>query len=414
MTHPFLIAALACGLFDDPEARVQTQEPVPAVEGDLFWSAIDGALKGGKWWIKLRPRVEMVDQDGFDEDANAWTLRTVLGYESAAWHDTSVLLEFEDVSAFGNERFDSGVNGNTSFPAVVDPEGAEVNQIYFKHTGVEDVVAKVGRQVLAYDNMRHIANNPWRQNEQAMDAFSLLWTGVENLECQYAFLDNVNRVQGDDSPVGNHRMASNLVNVGYKIEGVGRATAYAYLLDYDSFDTLSTNTLGARFAGARPFDSFELQYVLEFANQKDAGNNPNEADQDYELIEVGAKVGAFSARVGNEVLGGSGDVGDKFQTPLAALHAFNGWADKFLTTPDTGLEDRYLGVGAKVRNFDVQVVWHDFTSDSGNLDYGTELDASIAYPLGKKVNVAVKFADYDADDFATDTTKTWAWLTYSP
>jgi hypothetical protein len=34
-----------------------------------------------------------------------------------------------------------------------------------------------------------------------------------------------------------------------------------------------------------------------------------------------------------------------FTTPLATLHKFQGWADKFLTTPVNGLADLYVNAG---------------------------------------------------------------------
>ena len=42
-------------------------------------------------------------------------------------------------------------------------------------------------------------------------------------------------------------------------------------------------------------------------------------------------------KLGFERLEGNGTVA--LQTPLATLHAFNGWADKFLSTPANGLRD---------------------------------------------------------------------------
>ena len=44
---------------------------------------------------------------------------------------------------------------------------------------------------------------------------------------------------------------------------------------------------------------------------------------------------------GYEVLGADNGVG--FATPLATGHKFQGWADKFLTTPGDGIEDVYIG-----------------------------------------------------------------------
>jgi len=391
---------------------LSAQEPAPkpaTLPGELHQ-----AVTGGRWWLKLRPRVEFVDQDGFDHDAWASTLRTVLGYETARWHGASVLLEFEDVSAIGNELYNSTTNGETTYPTVADPEGSEINQVHLAWSPADALTFKFGRQVMTLDNQRFIGDVGWRQNQQTFDAASLLWAPTAALDVFYAFVDNVNRVFGDDSPAGDHRMASSLVNVGYDVEGWGRAAAYAYLLDYDSVDTSSTNTFGARFAGAHPFDSFELLYGAELAAQADTGDNPNEVDQEYLLAELGGKFGAWTAKLGHEVLGGSGDAGDAFQTPLATLHAFNGWADKFLVTPDDGLVDSYVSAGAKQGEFNYQLAWHEFSADSGPDEYGSELDASVSWTLSKSLTLGLNAADYAADDFATDTTKVWLWAAYAP
>lgn len=401
-----LVASLA--LTSSLAAQEPVQEPA-TLAGELHQ-----AVTGGRWWLRLRPRVEFVDQDGFDHEAWASTLRTVLGYETARWHGASVLLEFEDVSAIGNELYNSTTNGETSRPTVADPEGSELNQVHLAYSPAEELTFKFGRQVVTLDNHRFIGDVGWRQNQQTYDAASLLWTPTAVLDVFYAFVDNVNRVFGDDSPAGDHRMASNLVNVGYDVEGWGHAAAYAYLLDYDSVDTNSTNTLGARFAGAHPLDAFELLYAAEFATQADTGDNPNDVDQDYLLAELGGKVDVWTAKLGLEVLGGSGDPGDAFQTPLATLHTFNGWTDKFLVTPDAGLVDSYVSVGAKQDAFTYLLVWHDFSSDAGSDEYGSELGASVTWAASKSLTLGLKAADYDADDFATDTTKAWLWAAYAP
>jgi hypothetical protein len=209
-------------------------------------------------------------------------------------------------------------------------------------------------------------------------------------------------------------MASHLVNAGWDFEGWGRLVGYAYLLDYDSVDTSSTNSFGGRFAGGHVLGSGELLYAAEFATQSDTADNPNDVDQEYVLAELGAKLRGWTVKVGHETLGGSGDPGDAFQTPLATLHSFNGWADKFLVTPDTGLVDAYASLGKQAGACAYQVAWHDFRSDSNSLDYGTELDASLTWSASKKLTLGLKLAAYEADDFATDTTKAWLWLAYAP
>jgi len=396
-------------------AEAQATEPVPPEpQSSSILEQLDRAASGGTWWLRLRYRVEGVDQDGFTREAWASTLRTVLGYESAPWHGASVVLEFEDVSVVGSERYNSTVNGKTEYPIVADPEGSEVNQVHLKYAPAEETLVKLGRQVLKLDNTRFVGDVAWRQNQQTFDAATVLWRPMGPLQVFYGFIGNVNRVFGGDSPQGDQRMASHLVNASWDFEGVGLLSGYGYLLDYDSVDTLSTNTVGARFTGAQALGPAELQYTAEAARQTDASGNPNDVDQGYLLGKLGAGVKGVTVEVGNELLGGSGDPGDAFQTPLATLHAFNGWADQFLTTPDTGLEDRWLGLGAKHGAFDFRVVWHTFQADSGGADYGTELDSSIGWAVGEKVTVGLKLADYRADDFAADTTKVWFWLTYAP
>src|SRR3546814_19210362 len=74
---------------------------------------------------------------------------------------------------------------------------------------------------------------------------------------------------------------------------------------------------------------------------------------DFVTAELGLDVAAFKLTGGYELLGSDGGAtgiagGFAFQTPFATLHKFNGWADKFLTTPGTGIQDYYAGVAYTV------------------------------------------------------------------
>ena len=100
--------------------------------------------------------------------------------------------------------------------------------------------------------------------------------------------------------------------------------------------------------------------------------------------------------------------------PLATLHKFNGWADKFLATPDAGLEDTYVSLGADLHGAKALAVFHSFEADVGGMDFGSELDVSLTYAVSKSVGVGLKYADYDADKLFTDTEKIWGWLSFTP
>ena len=95
-------------------------------------------------------------------------------------------------------------------------------------------------------------------------------------------------------------------------------------------------------------------------------------------------------------VGGDGTV--SVQTPLATLHAFDGWADKFLTTPKDGIDDAYVSVGKKLYGVELLASYHDFSSDNLSYDYGTELDLSVGKKLNKSLSllrsIGKAFIDY--------------------
>jgi hypothetical protein len=124
--------------------------------------------------------------------------------------------------------------------------------------------------------------------------------------------------------------------------------------------------------------------------------------------------GPWTAKAGYEVLGGDRlRAGHAFQTPLATLHAFQGWADKFLTTPPQGVRDVYVSVDSTIAGpaTRVQLAWHDYRAEAASRSYGREWNASVSHKFGKRYELLLKAATYDAATFGTDTTKWWAQFT---
>jgi hypothetical protein len=95
------------------------------------------------------------------------------------------------------------------------------------------------------------------------------------------------------------------------------------------------------------------------------------------------------------------------------LHAFNGWADKFLSTPDAGIKDSYLTAKIPVGKWKLTAVFHDFAAETGSGDYGTEIDLSAARKLSDRYSLLFKGAFFSADSASayTDTDKLWIMLT---
>jgi hypothetical protein len=115
---------------------------------------------------------------------------------------------------------------------------------------------------------------------------------------------------------------------------------------------------------------------------------------------------------GYEVLGADKGIAlTSFQTPLATGFKFQGWADKFLTTPPNGVRDLYgsLGYGLKAlgpaKSLSVQAIYHRFDSDRA--EPALRQRAGSARKREVRPHLSARYADYRANGFATDTRKAW-------
>jgi hypothetical protein len=362
---------------------------------------------------ELRARHEFVDDAAFAREADATTLRLRLGLRADVGQGWSALIEVEGIADTG-DRHNNGANGRTMSPAVIDPDGAELNQAWigWKH---ERFGATVGRQRLLFDNQRWIGNVGWRQNEQTYDAVALEFKPNDDWALRYVWLDKVHRVAGDDArdPLARERdLSTHVLNAAYR-HGPQQWTGYAYLHDDRDVAAASTATFGLRWTGTRATQPLTWGWTAEIARQRDHADNPRDVSHAYWLLEPTLQARGVTYRIGWEHLGGDGTHG--LQTPLATLHAFNGWADKFLVTPAGGIEDVYVGAGGKAGKFTWAATYHDYRADTafaGIDHYGHELDLSLARPLWRDWTGLLKFADYRADDFARDTRKVWVQVEY--
>jgi hypothetical protein len=376
---------------------------VPAVAADDF----TGALIGGKPTADLRLRYESVDQANALKDANAATLRLRLGYETGQYHGFGAFVEAETVTALGGENYNSTVNGKTAYSIVADPEATEINQAYLSYAGLADTKLKYGRQRIILDNHRFIGNVGWRQNEQTFDAFTLTNASLPMTNITAGYIYNVNRVFSDKSPQGDFKMNSPVFNVSYKGWSLGEVVGYGYLLDFTDLAASSTQTYGLRLKGSAPLGGVKVLYTAEYATQRDYRDNPRDFSLKYYLVEGGVGLSNAEFKLGYEVLGGNGTVA--FQTPLATLHAMNGWADQFLVTPGAGLKDAYLSAVTTVLGTRLEAIYHDFRADNNSTRYGTEWGLQAVKAIDKTYAVGAKYASYDAKDFSVDTDKFWLW-----
>jgi hypothetical protein len=372
-------------------------------------ATLSDAFEQGKISLNARLRIETVEQTGL-ADAEALTLRTRLGFTTAPLSGFKAMLEGEAIMSPDGSRYNqAGVNPSGAGLAVVaDPVGAEINQAFLGWASKTTTIT-VGRQRVVLDGARFVGDVAWRQNMQTFDGVTLVNKSVEKLTLTYGYLTRINRVFGNKHPQGNWDSDSHLFNASYSGLKAVTITGYAYLLDFDNAAAQSCETVGVTLAGATPVsDAVKLTYRAEYASQRDYGSSVLNYSADYLALEVGAAAKRGSLALGYEELGSDNGVG--FRTPLATLHAFNGWADLFLNTPANGLRDVYLkGTLALPHGFNLLAFYHEFTADRLGADYGSEFDLQLTRKFGKRFTGTLKFAKFERDTVAfPDVTKFWA------
>ena len=377
------------------------------------------AMAGGRVWLNLRYRAEHVDQDPFLRDAFASTLRTAFGYETGSYKGFQGTIEFEDTAPIGTENYNSTTNGNVSRPVVNDLDGTEVNQVFASYDGLyEDLRLSVGRQEIVLGNARFIGNARWRQNHRTYDLIRLTYSGLERTAINYMFLHGINRPNGENHPLGRERNRSQILDVRHELSDEIEIAAYALLLDMDTSVDQTRNTYGIRVSGEKVLnEQSDLLYGLEYANQSDAGRNPGRIDATYYSAEMGVRYVDTTLRIGIEQLGNSTPGTAGFSTPLARLHQHNGYADMFTATPSAGFEDAYVSLSQRLGPVTCAAVYHEFDADTGQMDYGKELDLVTTVALSKNLTFGIKYANFNRDASAPvafqDTEKLMGWLAYS-
>lgn len=393
--------------------------PLLSIADEAFTDNIASMVTDGKLNLDLRYRYEFVDEDGFSDEANASTLRTRLGFESASYQGFSFLTEFSNVSYVGDDDFNSTTNGKTNYPVVADPKGTELNQAWLKYNW-QQLSGIYGRQRIVQGNQRFIGDVGWRQNDQTFNGFRAQWVSSFGLSADYAYVNRVNRIFGPDNSVAQPATwhgDNHFLRLDLKLLEQHTLSGFAYLLDIDNRSDWSpnksvnnsTDTYGVEYNGKLGPVTARAAYAL----QTDAGDSQLDYDATYYVVEGNMPLLGVNAQLGYEVLGADNGVG--FQTPLATLHKFQGWADKFLATPGAGIEDWYFGVSGALGPLKLAAVWHDFQAEQGSDDFGSELDLSATWPIDKRLSLQLKYANFNTDDSALyeDTQKAWFTISFA-
>jgi len=395
------------------EAKTTTENSSP--------SSVLDFVKKGKPILDVRYLHESVTQKGIPNQADANTIRTRVGYETAKISNFSALVEIENIKGIGAENYNDTINKRTNYPTVSDPEVTMLNRLHVDYSGIEKTNIRLGRQIISLDNQRFLGGIAWRQNDQTMDAASVNTKLLKNTEIFYAHVTRVNRVFGTRSKVGTWNDNNiNLTNIAHNFMQGVKLIAYNYLLDISDNTAFSSNTSGLRLELKHKFDDkLSTAANLEYAYQKDYAHNPKKFGFNYYMVEPSVTFGQWTLKAMHESIEGDGKTAMQFV--LGTNHAFNGWVDKFLTTPVNGLVDHNVTLQYVVKSDNkwidgtkTFIRYHQFRAQKNNpiMDYGRETNFFIEKSFKNNVTVGLQSGYYKAKGLYTNTSKIMPYINY--
>lgn len=367
------------------------------------------ASPSGNWLtplIDIRTRYEFADVSPLDP-SHAWTFRERLGVKTTSWSGFSALVEGEFSQAavddyHGAARLADPFDLKNS--PIADPETAELNQALLQYQ-YGTTTAKLGRQRIIYDNAEFIGNVGWRQNEQTYDAFSITDKTFADLTLNYAWVNQINRIFGSDADSAVTATNTNVQDLAADIHlfnasyaGIKGLTlgGYAYLMNVPAAGAWDNRTIGI----SAKRDLFGLTCYGEAAWQDQAGTR-GDAEASYYHLTATKDLKFGGTALGSTTLGLEHlDAG--FKTPLATVHAFNGFADVTdaarINGSHNGLTNLYLAhtlpicFGIKWTN-----TLHAMGDDEISTGYGWEYDSVLAKKFDDHFTAIAKFAWFNTE-----------------
>lgn len=397
---------------------------------------ISEQIGAGKLILEVRARYETVDQTRtatLRDPADALTIRTRLGWETAEWKGLRGLVEFEDVRQAGPEHYAVNVPGAATpplngadkarYPIVNDPDVTELNRGQLTWTPNASLQVTAGRQRILLDDQRFVGNVGWRQDEQTFDAVRAD-VALGRFKATYAYVAHINRILGE---LRDWDSDSHLLNVTWSQAEALRLQGFIYALDFGNSPVNSSITKGVKASGKTWLGLYQLAYNATWARQSDYHHNTPDFSLDYFCVDLAATFDIYTAKVSYESLEGDGARG--FTTPLATVHAFNGWSDAFVAPGGNksfvdGLEDLNVSLNVKPRfratyffNTDLVARYHDFDDERTGANLGHEWDLQFTAAITTKLSVQLKYADFrrvktvPVGTAAPPASRTKTWLT---
>jgi hypothetical protein len=390
------------------------------------------ALINGKSLSQMRLRYEYVDQQNKPKDANAFTLQTLLGWQTANYLDTSITAQLINVSHLNQDFYDNSMGKSlpSQLPTVPDPDITDINQLFIDYSGIPKTKLRLGRQIIRLDNTRFVGDIVFRQVSQVLDGLTVINQAITNSEILIGHYERLRQ------STGKYRATNfDIAHFSYQYLPKASVTSYGYFIDQADTgqNTGAANNahkdLGIRFDGDINISSdWHWLHTIEYAKQSAYQNGSKAIDAYYRKLGLGLGYHQWFVRMDEEILSSNSGL-YAFQTPMATAHPFQGWTDLFTTTPKQGIVDHFITVGGSMNKWIALSEWHHLSPDirfqtPAGLGkyYGSEWDFSLAYQYTQKLQAKFEYAHFSEGDILgatstqstrkADMTREWVTLSY--
>ncbi|OMQ11673.1 alginate export family protein [[Flexibacter] sp. ATCC 35103] len=329
--------------------------------------------------------------------------------------------------------------GDVPTTAAADKNGVAVFEAWAQYQLTEKWSARMGRQVLSYDNQRIMGEMDWGQQGQSHDALLVSFHPKNHqLDMGLAYNSTAENTFQTPYTVANYKamqyawyhttfdklgLSLLLLNTGYEYAN----TDADLLVDYkQTFGTYLTYKTG------------KLDTNLSFYGQTGKSTDRQVSAWDA-AINVGYNVtDAFKAGLGYEFLSGKATndgstVIKSFNPIFGTNHGFNGYMDYFYVgnhLNSVGLQDAFLKLNYNIQKWQFALIPHVFLAaadvvtplnDKMDSYLGTEVDLTFGYNFKKEIVVSggysqmfgSKTLEYLKAPGDAGHTNNWAWLMIS-
>lgn len=342
--------------------------------------------------------------------------------------DLTVKLTFQNTRTWGD----------VTPTATKDQNGVAVFEAWAQYNFTEKWSARMGRQVLSYDNQRIMGEMDWAQQAQSHDAVTLTYqTEKQKLDFGGAYNSDAENTFQTPYTVNTYKtlqyawyhttfdkLGASLLflNTGYEYKNTDDKLLVDYKQTFGTYLTYKTSKIDSNFwVYGQTGKSTDFQVSAWNAA----------ANFGYQITE------SFKAGLGYEFLSGK-DTNDastaikSFNPIFGTNHGFNGYMDYFYVgnhLNNVGLQDAFIKLNYNVNKWQFALIPHIFLSAADvvtplneKLDsyLGTEIDATFGYNFKKDITVtggySQMFGSKTMEFIKTGDaghTNNWAWLMIS-